>query len=168
MERLTKRLDTGWPVMDCDACKKAGNTCHLLECRNRLKDRLAEYEDTGLSPEDLDLGINAAVRKKVGAEYYGLTPEQMEHAVDLFCAEKEGRLVVLPCKVGDAVYRIYDDCEFPGDCYTKRKCKGCEYRNLFIEEQAFCISMLSQNGTLGRPYYLTREEAEAAMRKRKE
>ena len=74
--------------------------------------------------------------------------------------------IVLPCTVDESVYRIYDDCDLPGDCSTKRMCKGCEYRNLFIEEQAFCLSMLQQNGNLGHPYYLTREEAEAAMAER--
>ena len=82
---------------------------------------------------------------------------------ELAQAEKEGRLVVLPCKVGDAVWKIYDDCEFPVDCGTKMRCKGCEYRNLFIEEQEFCLSMLSQNGKLEHPYYTRKEAAEAAL-----
>jgi hypothetical protein len=73
--------------------------------------------------------------------------------------------VVLPCKIGAAVYRIYDDCEFPSDCGTKMMCKGCDYRNLFIEKQAFCLRMLSQNGKLEHPYYSTRKEAEAALAK---
>ena len=76
--------------------------------------------------------------------------------------------MVLPCKMGDPVWRLYDDCDFPGDCYTKQKCRGCEYRNLFIEEQAFCLSMLSQNGELNPPYYTTREEAEAALKEAEE
>lgn len=73
--------------------------------------------------------------------------------------------IVLPCKIGATVYRIYDDCEFPGDCGTKMMCKGCDYRNLFIEKQAFCLSMLSQNGKLEKPYYLTHKEAKAALAK---
>ena len=80
-------------------------------------------------------------------------------------ADREGRCVVLPCKIGDPVWRLYDDCDLPGDCYTKQKCKGCEYRNLFIEEQAFCLSMLGQNGKLNPPYYTTNEEAQAALRR---
>ena len=83
-------------------------------------------------------------------------------------ADREGRCVVLPCKIGDPVWRLYDDCDFPGDCYTKQKCRGCEYRNLFIEEQAFCLSMLCQNGKLAPPYYTIRAEAEAALRREQE
>lgn len=44
--RLTKRLDDGQAVMDCEHCElKASQQCTALACRNRLKDRLAEYED---------------------------------------------------------------------------------------------------------------------------
>ena len=44
--RLTKRLDDGQAVMDCKHCElKASQQCTALACRNRLKDRLAEYED---------------------------------------------------------------------------------------------------------------------------
>lgn len=45
MKRLTIRQEDGQAVMDCEACEKSGFTCNLLGCRNRLKDRLAYYED---------------------------------------------------------------------------------------------------------------------------
>lgn len=45
MERLTIRKEDGQAEMDCEACKKSGFACNLLGCRNRLKDRLAYYED---------------------------------------------------------------------------------------------------------------------------
>ena len=107
---------------------------------------------------------------KKGAQYalelleqeYGVSAARLRELVQ---AELEGRCVVMPCKIGDPVWRLYDDCDFPGDCYTKQKCRGCEYRNLFIEEQAFCLSMLCQNGKLAPPYYTIRAEAEAALRR---
>ena len=92
----------------------------------------------------------------------------LDKLMELVQAKREGRCVVLPCKIGDPVWRLYDDCDFPGDCYTKQKCRGCEYRNLFIEEQAFCLSMLCQNGKLAPPYYTIRAEAEAALRREQE
>lgn len=60
MERLTKRDTDGQAIMDCEKCKadwtgKHGKPmvdCTALYCRNRLKNRLAAYEDTGLTPED--------------------------------------------------------------------------------------------------------------------
>lgn len=101
----------------------------------------------------------AAIEDILGDEY------DLDELREMVQAKREGRCVVLPCKIGDPVWRLYDDCDLPGDCYTKQKCKGCEYRNLFIEEQAFCLSMLCQNGKLAPPYYTTREEAEAALRR---
>ena len=45
MKRLTKRLEDGKAVMDCILCAEQGDVCSLLSCRNRLKDRLCDYED---------------------------------------------------------------------------------------------------------------------------
>ena len=104
----------------------------------------------------------AAIEDILGDEY------DLDRLREMVQAKREGRCVVLPCKIGDPVWRLYDDCDLPGDCYTKQKCKGCEYRNLFIEEQAFCLSMLGQNGKLNPPYYTTNEEAQAALRREQE
>ncbi len=62
MERLTKRDTDGQAMMDCEKCKadwtgkhgKPMDDCTALYCRNRLKDRLAAYEDTGLTPEQCE------------------------------------------------------------------------------------------------------------------
>ena len=90
-------------------------------------------------------------------------PEFTEHIRELLHAEKDGRVVVLPCRVGDRIYRVVDDCTFPGDCGTKRMCKGCEYRNLYIEQTRFRLYLLTDDWTLRRGYYRTREEAEKAL-----
>ena len=72
----------------------------------------------------------------------------------------KSRFVELPCKIGDTVYRIYAKCDCPGDCYAKRTCKGCEYRDVYVEEQSFDFGMLCSNGKLNPVYCLTREAAE--------
>ena len=89
--------------------------------------------------------------------------ELTEHIRELLRAEKDGRVVVLPCRVGDKIYRVVDDCTFPGDCGTKRMCKECEYRNLYIEQTTFHLYRLTDDGKLRRGYYCTREEAEKAL-----
>lgn len=61
MERMTKRDTDGQVMMNCEKCKadwtgKHGQPmvdCTALYCRNRLKNRLAAYEDTGLEPEEV-------------------------------------------------------------------------------------------------------------------
>ena len=58
MERLTKRDTDGQAMMDCQKCEadwtgkhgKPMEECTALYCRDRVKDRLAEYEDAGLMP----------------------------------------------------------------------------------------------------------------------
>lgn len=94
--------------------------------------------------------------------------ELTENIHELLRAEKDGRLVVMPCRVGDRVYRVIDDCTFPGDCGTTRLCKGCEYRNLFIEATTFRLYLLTDDGKLRRGYYRTREEAEKALKGNKD
>lgn len=144
--------------------------------------RLAAYEDTGLEPEEVEQIKKAAAHMMFEdvAHFVRYTLSNFDELqkykalgdynrlCELKQADDEGRCVVLPCKIGDPVWRLYDDCDLPGDCYTKQKCKGCEYRNLFIEEQAFCLSMLSQNGKLAPPYYTTFAEAQAALRREQE
>lgn len=71
MERLTKRDTDGQAMMDCEKCKadwtgKHGKPmvdCTALYCRNRLKDRIAAYEDTGLTPGDIKELLDMAVSK---------------------------------------------------------------------------------------------------------
>lgn len=174
MERLTKRLEDGRAAMDCTSCPenwadKPNSDCTALYCRNRLKDRVAAYEQTGMDPEDIERMVDAYGRgltlREDAAERLelmrGISTARLRELAE---ADKDGRCVVLPCKVGAPVWLIYDDCEFPGDCGTKQKCRGCEYRNIFAEEQAFCLSMLSKNGKLGHPYYTSIEAAEAALK----
>lgn len=117
-------------------------------------------ENFPVCPERARYDRLAAIEDILGDEY------DLDELREMVQAKRKGRCIVLPCKIGDPMWRLYDDCDLTGDCYTKQKCKGCEYRNLFIEEQAFCLSMLGQNGKLNPPYYTTREEAEAALKAR--
>ena len=113
MERLTKRDTDGQAMMDCEKCKadwtgKHGNPmvdCTALYCRNRLKDRLAVYEDTGLTPREV---------KSMQEEHFsGLEMAKLHSALMELKkyqeADKDGRLVVLPCKVGDVVYGFHGE-----------------------------------------------------------
>ena len=89
--------------------------------------------------------------------------EPNEHMRELLEAEQDGRLVVLPCRVGDRIYRVVDGCTSNVDCGTKMLCKDCVYRNCFIEECTFHLHLLADDGKLRRGYYHTREEAEKAL-----
>ena len=79
-------------------------------------------------------------------------------------AEEEGRLVILPCRIGDTVYIIADDCDYPYGCHTKLSCKKCEYRNLHVYEDEFgLVDIVTNIRLFGNTIFFTREEAEKAL-----
>lgn len=102
MERLTdpcwKNLDP-WECCGQDYYCKRG--CHDKGgCTNgcivpKLYARLAAYEDTGLSPEKVSW------MKEVVEAAFDNDTSRIERAHNLHAADKEGRCVVLPCKVGE-------------------------------------------------------------------
>lgn len=107
-ERMTKRDTDGQAMMDCEKCKadwtgkhgKPMADCTALYCRNRLLDRLVSYEDTGLEPEAVEtVKLALAAKHMVDLETLNNTP--ISRLVELAEADKDGRVVVLPCKVGE-------------------------------------------------------------------
>ena len=78
--------------------------------------------------------------------------------------EEDGKLIELPCKTGDTVYVMNDDCECPGDCYQSQTCKSCEYRNLYIDEEVATLSFIIDNiDNFGKTVFLTEKEALEAL-----
>mgnify|MGYP000066378019 FL=1 len=161
MNRLTKRTICGTANLaypeSCYFKSGVKDQVAVSAYRQQAIERLAEYEDTGLEPEKI------VFLKNVVDDAFSDKPEFIEHVRELLRAEQDGRVMVLPCRVGDRIYRVVDDCTFPGDCGTKRMCNGCEYRNLSIEETTFCLYLLDDDGKLRRGYYCTYEEAEKAL-----
>ena len=153
MERLTKRDTDGQAMMDCQKCEadwtgkhgKPMADCTALYCRNRLKDRLAAYEDRGCAPEEVlpkDKADEIALKLMRLADLESLC--NYTRLRELAEADKDGRLVVLPCKVGDKLYRVFagniSEHEVQGapdvdyDPKTEiSECKHCGFRN---EEEA--------------------------------
>ena len=91
-KRLTKRDTDGQAMMDCQKCKadwtgkhgKPMADCTALYCRNRLKDRLAAYEDTGLTPGDIKELLYMAVSKtdkvlRLKEELHAIKNELCQH-----------------------------------------------------------------------------------------
>lgn len=101
-ERYTKR--SGDVILLTDALD---GKYAMGEMINVLLQQLAGYEDTGLTPEGVkDLQFRArAAELSAGAS--------LHHVIDLIQAERDGRLLILPCKVGASVYILQDDevCE---------------------------------------------------------
>lgn len=80
-----------------------------------------------------------------------LTSEIYKRLMEYEDEEEQGLLLRLPCKVGETVYRLQyvDDWEKPG------------FFTLGVAETTFSIYLLSE---FGKTVFLTREEAEAALK----
>lgn len=169
-ERMTKRDTDGQAMMDCQKCEadwtgKHGKPmvdCTALYCRNRLKDRLAAYEDTGLTPGEI---------KSMQEEHFsGLEMAKLHSALMELKkyqeADKDGRIVVPPCKVGDRLYEVTGRKTI--SVYKVRAIR-VELFGLFIEwdiVEGFVWQSLSgiNAGEIGKTVFLTREEAEKALK----
>lgn len=127
MERLTDETQIGLfaSLKDkAEAVPGAFGTYDCLYAHMVAVTRLKEYEDTGLTPEEVaeyqhlcetyaEAGLDAKfVQFCIDAMQNGLS---LEGLYELAQAEKDGRLVVLPCK-DDIVYTIKEDYFNCGEC----------------------------------------------------
>lgn len=114
--------------------------------------RLAAYEDTGLSPEDFKKVFDMAAVLKMAAQSLGTTPD---HLRELVQAEQAGRLVVLPCNVGDTVWTL--DGNDGVCCHQIRRFGRNKYGDFA------CSALIFPLDDFGKTVFLTRSEAEAAL-----
>ena len=146
MERLTYDFCVGnkhcWQVKGADnlecreVCRNQGEN-GCTDCPiAKAFDRLAAYEETGLEPEELAQ------------------------------AKKKGRLVVLPCSIGDPVFMGTGRYKITG--YEADVCDG------FYIGRDGVLQVKAQNyngnhgtyGVIGQTAELTREAAEAALKEK--
>lgn len=123
-----------------------------------IRERLKAYEDTGLEPEEIEETMSGCAEVVIKNQFATKEIQDLggiEHLRELVQAEKAGRLVVLPCKVGDTVYRVAKKGKYINNpkntMYIKEIVIKPENVHKYINE-------------VGRTVYLTREEAEAAMK----
>lgn len=151
MERLT--FDGNFcDIAQCDVIP-GGSSCESGSCTQRkVWERLKAYEDTGLEPEQCE---NAKV---IIESAFSDDTSKAERIRELLKADKDGRLVVLPCKVGDTLFRV-----FAGEIFEHRvgSMKYFAIQGRWdIEMYPFCPCVES---SIGKTIFLTHEEAEAAL-----
>lgn len=162
MKRLTKAYEGKYP-----------QTWNETTAVGKVLLRLAAYENTGLEPEavtELMAAHGTAILEL--SEYRSIGPAK--HFLELAQAERDGRRVVLPFKVGDIVWT---NIAIVGDRY-KSADKPYPVEVVFIGmgEASRFFHVQHSNGRvfpfdferLNKTVFLTREEAEAAMKKREE
>lgn len=155
MERLTKWENGNAYYPRCFEEPCYGGGCKDSDCpfETAICERLAAYEDTGLTPEEV------AEYKKFEDEVVA-SGKTFAQLVELLEADKEGRVVVLPCKVGDTVWRIVRDA----NPHITRD----EVRDMyFADDMTLCVELVGGRITFtekfGKTVFYTREEAERAL-----
>ena len=168
--------------MNCGLEKAGSNLENCGMCEEgwqRALRRLAAYEVTGLTPEEI----------KNALDVNDIIPEinvTVDHIRDLLKAEQEGRLVVLPCKTKETVYvvgekriiecfiaEVYIDdargLEYMVSFDCDNACDGCPF-NSWRQDYSGEYSCDGEYGDgcilgsdFGKTVFLTREEAEAAL-----
>lgn len=153
MERLTYRDKDGFPMMKKRGGFKQGGV-----------ERLAAYEDTGRTPEEVtalgNLFDYALEESKTLTGQLAL----LNRIRDLARADRDGRVVVLPCQSGEHVFALLDDQTHVWECEV-------EHAVLDGWRKVFAIRPLGRSkdsyyapfGAFGQTVFLTREEAEAAL-----
>ena len=131
-----------------------GNFCDIAQCRELLCpydgnctqkevwERLKAYEDSRLSPQ-------ACAEAREIEETLSGCDYSISRMVELMKADKDGRLVVLPCKAGTPVWRI-------SRTFATYPDKSEQY----VRNDTFFLSDLL---AFGKTVFLTREEAEKAL-----
>ena len=150
-----------------------GNFCEIAQCRElpckydgnctqkEVWERLASYEDTGLTPEQCE---NAKV---IIESAFGDDTSKAERIRELLKADKDGRLVVLPCKVGDTVFaRLDNKSKYVCECKVKQIVVGnigfVTFAPIGAPEREYDVALRG----FGKTVFLTREEAERALMER--
>ena len=157
MERLTKRENGHAHYPRCFEEPCGGMGCRTEDCEFKVEicERLAAYEDTGLTPQEVlsmkfEWCAMMAALNSIGGGYTRLR--------ELAEADRDGRVVLRPCKVGDTLFRV-----FAGEI-LEHKVRNMRY--LAIQERwdidtiPFCSYVES---SIGKTIFLTHEQAERAL-----
>ena len=168
MERLTdpcwKNLDP-WECCGQDYFCKRG--CHEEGgCANgcivpKIYMRLAHYEDTRLTPEEIKAPFTEDTMINLAAQALGVEASRLRELAE---ADKDGRVVVLPCKVGQRVFALLDTDKHISECEVKRIAMCNEIGFIGLEPigargREYGVAL---NG-FGKTVFLTREAAEKAL-----
>ena len=146
-----------------------GNFCDIAQCRDipggsfcedgacyqkKVWERLKQFEDTVRAPELFFKMYGELPLLESAIKNYG-SHDRMKELAE---ADKDGRVIVQPCKIGDKLYRV-----FAGEIFEHRvgSMKYFAIQGKWdIETYPFCPCVES---SIGKTVFLTREEAEKAL-----
>ena len=148
-----------------------------------IYDKLSAYEDTGLEPDEIKEKVGFMSPVCVGCdgktadgkrtekctydEDFRKCLERAVHLSELAHAEEQGRLVILPCKVGDTVYVEWSGGREYSKSVVEKISIGADGQVQFLIPAYLHSHSASwyQTSDFGKTVFLSREEAENALRK---
>ena len=150
MERLTNKREADAQRKEYERRLANGYPRNIPEERFL---RLAAYEDTHMMPSDVtSMRMDMAI---IAALFNGIDVDRMKELAE---ADRTGRLVVQPCKVGDTLFRV-----FAGEI-LEHKVRNMRYLAIQgrwdIDTTPFCSYVES---SIGKTIFLTHEQAERAL-----
>ena len=149
-----------------------GNFCDIAQCRDlpckyggnytqkEVWERLKQFEDAVQTPE------KAAWAKKTIEMAFSDDTSEVERLRELYKADKDGRVVVLPCKVGDTIYfaRANPILQYKVTGYEMGEASISQVRSKHVDkETGLTFNFTFRPGSIGKTVFLTREEAEKAL-----
>ena len=150
MERLTYFKDGYWRV-----------NFSGVQYQADFVDRLAAYEDTGLEPEAVEtVKLALAAKHMVDLETLNNTP--ISRLVELAEADKEGRVVVLPCRQGDELW-TYGNSPHGREVYRFTVSDVSTLNGRTVLNTLGLGTIRPED--IGKTVFLSREEAEKALQK---
>lgn len=157
MERLTKWENGHAYYPRCLEKPCYGGGCKLEDCpfETVVCEHLAAYEDTGLTPEEIKAPFTEDTMINLVAQALGVEPSRLRELAE---ADKDGRIIILPCKVGDKLYRV-----FAGEIFEHRvgSMKYFAIQGRWdIETYPFCPCVES---SIGKTVFFTSEKAKKAL-----
>ena len=159
MERLTEKHYLGTDhYMKCSGSCNVDMDCIDCPSFDCLVERLAAYEDTGLEPESVEALKLSMMGKAISeiTEFDGLPIDRLRELAE---ADKDGRLVVLPCKPGDGLWTF---CSHPVELvysFTVTDISTLNGRTVLNTSRCGVIDARD----VGKTVFLTREGAEKAL-----
>lgn len=139
-------------------CTAVGGFCTAVQAAHCPL--LRQYLDTGMTPEAFQSFV-VFFQDLIGNQK---DSEALDNFRQLAEADKDGRVVVLPCQSGEHVFALLDDQTHVWECEV-------EHAVLDGWRKVFAIRPLGHSkdsyyapfGAFGQSVFLTREEAEKAL-----
>lgn len=163
MERLTQRLRTGEVLMASNYEEKYTEQEWICV----LQDRLAAYEDTGLTPESVEALKLSMMGKAISeiTEFNGLPIDRLRELAE---ADKDGRVVVLPVKpvltpILSSMLYIIEDGDIYEDALYEAVVGMSESGKTNVVYTTLSDHVIFEQADIGKTVFLTREEAKKAL-----